>query len=149
ILVSKYVVATAGTIAVMIPSIFLTWLAMPGARAALIVPLSCLAGVAIGAALYGALFVALGVISRKALVTGLLYIVVLEFVVSRQVAGTRSLSIREFALTVMGNVGSGQPAIQAGNVSTETVWVMGGFFLLASMVAALAGLIGFEIAERA
>ena len=75
------------TVAVILP-----WLAleMPADSSALMQ--GFVVAVAVGAALYSAIFVTLGLTSKRALVIGLLYIVVLEITISPNVPGLKSLS---------------------------------------------------------
>jgi ABC-2 type transport system permease protein len=148
VVLSKYVVAVAATAAVMAPAILLPWLVIGVGVVAAGVPLAFAAGVAVGTVLYSALFLLFGLSSRRGLVLGLLYIVVLEFVMSRNVAGVRSLSIREFALTIVGKLASGKPGIAAGTVSMETVWTMSAVIFAGSLALAIHRLRTYEMAER-
>jgi ABC-2 type transport system permease protein len=57
------------------------------------------AAVALGGFLYCALFVALSLSTRRALVAGLAYVVIWEGLLSRTFGGSRALSIREYTLS--------------------------------------------------
>lgn len=148
VVASKYLVAAIATTLVMLPAVALPWLLLGDAAVPSKVPLSYAAGIGAGALLYCALFVVMGISSKRALVLGLLYIVALEFVMSRQVAGVRSLSIREFVLTIVGKLGEGQPGLGPGNVTMDTVWTMGAVILAGSIALAIHRLRTFETAER-
>lgn len=68
---------------------------------------ACTAATVIGAFLYCALFVALSLSTRRALVAGLAYVVVWEGSLSRAFAGSRALSIREYTLSFAEKMASG------------------------------------------
>src|SRR5687768_942288 len=74
---SKYLVAFLSTAIVAVLSVMLAWLAMQNG-APLRLPLAFSAGTIVGAAIYCAIFVTLGITSRRALAIGLLYIVAFE-----------------------------------------------------------------------
>jgi ABC-2 type transport system permease protein len=148
LVLTKYLVAVAATAAVMLPAIPLAWLVLGTGSVPADVPLAFAAATVLGATLYNALFLTLGLVSRRALVLGLLYIVVLEFVLSRDIAGIKSLSIREFARTVVGQMADGQVGITAGAVSSATVWTMGAIILAGSLGLAIRRLNRYEMAER-
>jgi len=144
---SKYVVALAATLAVMMPAIFLAWLVTPG-DTPVRVPLSYAAGAAVGSIIYCAIFVTLGISSRRALALGLLYIVAFENVLSRSVVGVKSLSVREFALAVCKKVVGTAAEFTDVTVSMSTVWTMGTIFLVAALVTGVVRLQRYEVDER-
>jgi ABC-2 type transport system permease protein len=148
VVLSKFFVAAASTAAVMLPGVFLPWLLLGSHAVAGRVVFAVAFAACIASIVYAALFLALGLGSRRALVVGLLYVVVLEFVMSRQVVGLRSLSVREFALTVTEKVAAVNPPFIAGNVSLATVWTMGGIMLVGALIVATRRLRGYELAER-
>jgi ABC-2 type transport system permease protein len=148
VVLSRYLVAVLATMAVMLPAIILPWLVI-GVR---VLPPSTVLAVAIGAAvgalLYAALFLPLGIVSKRALVIGLLYVVVLEEVVSRSIDGARSLSIREFAYAIMKASTRGHDPFPAPALSLSTVWVMGTLVLVAGLAIAMRKLARFQAEER-
>jgi ABC-2 type transport system permease protein len=148
VVLSKYAAAVIATTAVMVPAVFLPWPALSAGTVAASLPLAFAAGVGIGAALYCAIFVTLGLNSRRALVLGLLYIVVLEFTMSRTIAGVKSLSVREFVLTTVAKLESDQAKLVGATVSIGTVWIMGAVILVASLGLAIRRLGTYEMAER-
>jgi ABC-2 type transport system permease protein len=148
VVVTKYVVAVLSTSAIMVPAVLLPWLVLGAAGVGADIPLAFAGGVGVGVALYCALFVALGIAAKRAAVLGLLYIVLVELVMAPQVAGMKSLSVREFAATIVGRLAAGQPGIVAGTVSFATVWTMGGIMLAGSLAFAIHRLRTYEMAER-
>jgi len=148
VVLTKYLVATACTLAVMVPAIVLPWLVVRNADLPATFPLAFLAGAAAGAVLYCAIFLTLGLRTRRALVIGLLYVIGLEVVWSRIVTGLRSLSVREFTVAVVQKVGDA--AVPAGGpvVQMSTVWTMGTILFVVAIALAIRGLARYEVAER-
>ncbi len=148
VVLSKFAVAVLSTALMMTVAVLLPWIAL-GAHAEQFAIVSAYAtAIALGAALYCAIFVTLGLVSKRALVLGLLYIVVLEITVSPNVAGLKSLSVREYVMTVVGKLAEGKPEIHAGAVSMNTVWTMSGIILFASLALGIRWLSNYEMAER-
>ena len=148
VVVSKYLVAAACTTAVMLPALFLPWLLVRNADLPATVPLSFAAGVGGGALLYCALFVMLGLALRRSLVVGLVYVIGLEIVLSRSIAGLRSLSVREFALSITEAVGKAAVQFTDPVVAMTTVWTMGTIILVGSIAFSMRRLARYEVAER-
>lgn len=147
VVLSRYVVAVAATAATMVPAILLPWLIMGRSVTPLGAVLGVAAGTGVGCLLYCAVFIPLGIVSKRALVLGLLYVVVLEEVLSNQITGVKSLSIREYAVsTVQATHPTAASAI--ATVSMTTVWVMGAIILVGGLGIAIRKLAGFEAAER-
>lgn len=91
---------------------------------------------AVGALEYAAVFLALSLVTSRALVIGLAYVVVWEGVVSGLFAGTRIMSVRQHALAVADALGG------EGAVSAELAVVP------ALVVATLVTLLSFGLAVR-
>jgi ABC-2 type transport system permease protein len=91
---------------------------------------------AIGALEYTALFMALSLVTTRALVIGLAYVVVWEGVVAGLFAGTRLFSVRQHALAIAEWLG-GEGAV-AAELALET----------AIVVVAIVGLAAFALAVR-
>jgi ABC-2 type transport system permease protein len=136
------------TFVMMFVAILLPWLALGVQSDSAPLLEGFTAGIALGAALYCAIFVTMGLMSKRALVMGLLYIVVLEITLSPNVVGLKSLSVREFVMTVVGKVAAGVPGVKVGAVSTNTVWTMGAVILVASLALGIRWLQQYEMAER-
>ena len=105
-----------------------------------------LGGIAAGAVLYGAVFVALSLVTGRALIAGLLYVLIWEGVLANLFAGIRVLSIRQYVL------GLADAAGVSGRITAD-VLPAGSALLLASVVAvaavavALRRLQGFEVPQ--
>ena len=144
---SKYLVAFLATAAVIVSAIVLAWLAM-GNGAPFRVPLAFSVGGLVGAMIYCAIFVTLGISSRRALAIGLLYIVAFENVLSRSVIGVKSLSVREFALAVCKKVVGTTAEWPDPTVTMGTVYTMGAVFLVLALGLSFRKLQRYEVAER-
>src|SRR5262249_2999541 len=128
VLTSKFVVAVLSTLAVVLPAILLPWFVLSGPDVTARVAQSYLAGAAVGAVLYSAGLLALGLANKRRLVIGLLYVVSFEGILSRSLPGFKSLSVREFSLAIAQATSAGSISIN-GAVSTSTVWYMGTIIL--------------------
>jgi len=144
---SKYAVALIATLAVIIPAIFLAWVLTPG-ETPIRVPSSYSVGAAVGSLIYCAIFVTLGITSRRALAIGLFYIIAFENVLSRNIVGAKSLSVREFALAVCKKVVGTTAEFTDVTVSMGTVWTMGTIFLVTALAMAVFKLQRYEVAEQ-
>ena len=89
---------------------------------------------AVGAVEYVAVFLALSLVTNRALVIGLAYVVVWEGVVAGLFAGTRIVSIRQHALAVADAIG-GDGAVTAELAVTTAVVVAGLVTVLAFALA--------------
>jgi ABC-2 type transport system permease protein len=144
---SKYIVALMATLAVVLGSIFLAWIAMQNG-APFRVPFAYATGALVGALIYCAIFVTLGITSRRALAIGLLYIVAFENVLARSVVGVKSLSVREFAVAVCKQVAGDTLEFTDFVVSMSTVYTVGTVFLAVALGLAFMKLQRYEVAER-
>jgi ABC-2 type transport system permease protein len=144
---SKFVVAFLATVAVVVPAIFLAWAAMQNG-APIRLPLAYAGGAIVGALIYCAIFVTLGITSRRALAIGLLYIVAFENVLSRSVVGVKSLSVREFALAVCKTILGTLVEFTETTVTMGTVYTMGTTFFVVALGLAFMKLQRYEVAER-
>jgi ABC-2 type transport system permease protein len=150
VVLSKWLVAVLGTAAIVAVAILLPWLVVDPRGVPFSTPLAYLAGAAVSCVLYCALFVAIGLATRRALVVSLLYIVVLEETLSRNVAGLKSISVREFGIAVSNAVSSAAASLGGGAtlVSMSTVWIMGTIILVGSLALASRRLGRYEMAEK-
>lgn len=144
---SKYLVAFLSTVAVVAPSILIAWAAM-GNGAPFRVPLAYIAGAVVGALIYCAIFVTLGITSRRALAIGLLYIVAFENVLARSIVGVKSLSVREFALATAKQTIGTAVEFDYATVTMGTVYTMGLVFFVIALGLSFMKLQRYEVAER-
>jgi ABC-2 type transport system permease protein len=144
---SKFLVAFLATVAVIVPSIVLAWASMQNG-APVRVPLAYAAGAIVGALIYCAIFVTLGITSRRALAIGLLYIVAFENLLTRTVVGVKSLSVREFSVAVCKEVAGTALEFTDFVVPMSTVYSVGSVFFALALGLAFFKLQRYEVAER-
>jgi ABC-2 type transport system permease protein len=144
---SKFLVAFLATIAVVVPAIVLAWVAMQNG-APFRVPMAFSLGAIVGSLIYCAIFVTLGITSRRALAIGLLYIVAFENVLSRSIVGVKSLSVREFALAIARDTAGALVEWNGPTVSLDTVYTMGAVFFVIALGLSFRKLQRYEVAER-
>jgi ABC-2 type transport system permease protein len=148
LILSKYAVAVLATFLMMVVAILLPWLALGAPSDSWPLLEAFVAAIALGAVLYNAMFVTLGLTSKRALVLGLLYVVVIEITLSPNIPGLKSFSVREFVMTVVGKLASAVPGVHAGAVPANTVWTMGAIILVGGLGAGIRWLSKYEMAER-
>jgi ABC-2 type transport system permease protein len=148
LILSKYVVAMISTTVMMTVAVILPWLALGAPPDSRLLVESYTAAIALGASLYCAIFVTLGLTSKRALVIGLLYIVVVEITLSPNVVGLKSVSVREFVMTIARKLGEGSAGIGAIVVPMNTVWTMSAILLVAGLGLGIRWLSRYEMAER-
>ena len=102
----------------------------------------------LAAILYAGVFVALSVVTGRALVAGLAYVLVWEGLVTSLLEGTRLLSIREYALAVVGALGGEAARVESGGgVEPITALVLSAVVLGGSFAVATWRLGRFEVAD--
>jgi ABC-2 type transport system permease protein len=132
ILATKLLVAVAVSVVLGSLPVLSAGLVMSGGSNRLAVGYA--AGAALAAVAYCALFVLLAVLTRTAVVTGLLYVLVWESLVGGLVPGAQALSIQQWALSVTTRiVGSGAADL---GVTSAVRLVVGGVLLAAVTVTA-------------
>jgi ABC-2 type transport system permease protein len=92
---------------------------------------------------YSALFVALSLVSRRPVLIGLVYILLWEGLLTNLLAGTRSLSIEQFALTLAAQIG--QSPYFTPTLSTVTAIVMSLVFVIVATLIAIDRLRSFTM----
>jgi ABC-2 type transport system permease protein len=131
IVLAKLLVAEAVTLALVVPMTLATMLILLAGepRADLGLVAGYTIGVAVGAIVYVAVFVTMSVVTTRALVLGLAYVLIWEGFLASLFAGTRNLSVREYAVSIGGWVAGTNladteplaPALAAGLAVVVTV----------------------------
>lgn len=147
IVLTRIVVAGAATAALLVPATLLTGLAGLGRLDAEGRVLGVAAAVAVGGLLYCALFVALSLTTRRALIVGLIYVVVWEGSLSRLMPGTRALSIREYTLSLAEALAGGKDNVIEAALDGRTALIMGTAIAVLATAHAIRRLKRFEIGE--
>lgn len=148
IVLSKYVVAVVSTLAVAVPAILLPFVLLQGEEITSPMLIGFLVGATLASAIYCAIFLTLGVSSRRALVLALLYIIAFESVLTRQLDGTKSLSVREWATSLAYEASRGALTTKAYLVPMNTVYVLAPLALAIALFLCLRRVARYEMAER-
>jgi ABC-2 type transport system permease protein len=147
IVLTRIVTAGALTAAVVAPATLLSGVvAYGGLDPQGIIVAGTLAMVA-GSFLYCALFVALSLSTRRALVAGLAYVVVWEGSLSGFFAGTRVLSIRQYTLSFAEALSRSDEPVFGARLAIGTALAMSAAVAVLATVHAIRRLRGFEIGE--
>ncbi len=133
IVVVKLLAAWLVTCVLIVPAVVVTGL-IGGADRQLTVAYA--AAAVAGGLEYTALFVALSLITSRALIVGLAYVVIWEGVVAGLFAGTRIVSVRQHALAVAEAMG-GSAAADTAELALSSAVVAGALITLAAAVLAV------------
>ena len=144
---SKMTVSVLSTLAVVSVAIVLPWSLLSGPDIPNRAVLSYLGGCAVGTLLYTAMFLALGLWNKRALVIGLLYIIAYEAFLSRGMPGLGSFSVRSIALGFTNMISAGSVVID-GAVPKNTVLIAGAIILAVATFLTAYRLSRYEVAER-
>jgi ABC-2 type transport system permease protein len=107
------------------------------------------AAAAIGSLLYVALFIAVSLITGRALVFGLFYVLLWEGFLAGLFAGTRTFSIRQHTLAFAEAIGSPPADVFDPAIDATTAIVVGGALLVIAVVVAIRRLRAFELRGEA
>ncbi|HEV3048687.1 MAG TPA: ABC transporter permease subunit [Longimicrobium sp.] len=148
IVLTRIVVAGLMTAAVLVPSTLLT--AIIGARGADTpgVAAGFTGAVAVGSFLYCALFVALSLTTRRALVAGLAYVVIWEGLLSNTFGGSRALSVRQYTLSIADALIDAE-SVNLSQLGVSTALVMAAVVTALVTLHSIRKLRTFEIGEAA
>lgn len=121
IVVAKVVVAAGLAVVVTAPSTFVAALILSSDGSGLAAAVGFGVGAAVAAALYATVFLALSLVTSRALAIGLIYVLVWEGVLAGLFEGTRTFSIRQYALAIAdaiaGGTGAASGQLLAGYVA--------------------------------
>jgi ABC-2 type transport system permease protein len=147
IVLTRLLVAAGATALLTAPAAFLLALAAGAGEQARAAGLAFAAAVAVGALVYSALFLALSLVTRRALVAGIAYVVVWEGIIAPRAAGTRFLSVRQFVLAFTERM-AGLPAasFDAGLPLRASI-LMSAVVVVGAVLYAIRRLRAFEVGE--
>jgi ABC-2 type transport system permease protein len=105
------------------------------------------AGAVLGSILYTAVFLALGLVTRRGMLVGLVYLVVWEGALSRLFAGTRTLSIRQYMLSVTDAISKADTAVFTAQLAHQTAFYMSGVVAIGAIALCIIRLRNFEVGQ--
>ncbi|KWX02674.1 hypothetical protein TH66_13090 [Carbonactinospora thermoautotrophica] len=139
IVLSKFVVAFAVTVVTAAVPLAVAGAIGGGVRLAA----GLLTGASVGAFAYCALFVALGIVTRRAVAAGLLYVLVWEGLLGNLLTGTHVLSVQQYALTIADRIAASD-ALTA-RLSLGVAAAMSGVLAVAGLACAIDRLKAFSL----
>jgi ABC-2 type transport system permease protein len=146
IVLTRIVVSGLITAAVLVPSTLLSGvIALRGANASGVVAAFTVAAAA-GSFFYCAVFVALSLTTRRALVAGLAYVVVWEGLLSNTFGGSRALSVRQYTLSIAEALADSR-AISLSQLPVNTALIMAAVVTTLAALHSIRRLRIFEIGE--
>ena len=150
--IPRWVVIVAKALSALVVSILLTVgstalaglidLSSAGSDGVLAVEAQCLA-MLVGSACYVALFLAVSLFTRRALIIGIGYMLVWEGVLSFELQGIANLSIRQYALGVTKAIYA--LPLEEARLSAETAFILAGVVIVVSLIVATWRLTRFEL----
>lgn len=148
LVLTKTMVAWVATLAAILPGIWLAgWIVLDEPMHPLVRGFTV--GTAVAALLYCAGFLTVSLFTRKALIIGLLYVIAWEGSLSRLFAGTRTLSVREYATTLSEAI-SGQQLVEglSSPLTPATATVLSVVILVVVLGVSIGKLRGLELVEE-
>ena len=102
---------------------------------------------ALGGVVYSAIFVALSLVIRRALLAGLVYVILWEGMLSDLFLGTRALSVRQHTLAVADALVDAPPGTLEASLDVSTALTMAALLTAGASLVAVWRLSRFEIAR--
>jgi ABC-2 type transport system permease protein len=145
ILFTKLAIAAVGSVLLTALPIFLAG-AITGAGLDNGIALAFAVAAAVGSLIYCAIFVALSLVTGRALIFGLLYVLVWEGLLAGLFAGTRTFSVRQQSLAIADALTEAPARVLSAQLDLTTAIVIGGVLLVGATALAIRRLRRFEIA---
>lgn len=105
------------------------------------------AGAVLGAFLYTAIFLALGLITKRGMLIGLVYLVVWEGALGSFFKGTRVLSVRQYMLAVADAISTIAPEIFVALLPLRTAGIMSAVVAAGAVTLCIRKLRSFEVGQ--
>lgn len=147
LVVAKFAAAFAASVASCLPGVIAAGLILLTPDGASLITGFGVA-VLIASALYAAVFLLLSLATRRALILGLLYVIVWEGALSRVFVGTRVLSVREYAMTVAGRISGLTEGLFSTALPITAALPLAAAMLVLTMFAAVRRLQVLEVSEE-
>jgi ABC-2 type transport system permease protein len=145
IVAAKLVVAAGMTAALVALVTLVTGLIVAAGRGAEEIVVAFTVAVAIGGVLYSTLFVALSVVTGRALILGLAYILIWEGLLAGLLEGTQVLSIRQYTLAIARLLAGGDGQAIAVTLAGSVALVLSVVVFALSFVVATRRLAAYEV----
>ena len=148
IVLTKLAVAAVCSAALTCGPMLLAGLISAGGLGEGLVP-GMVAAAAIGSLLYCAIFVVVSLVTSRAFVFGLAYVLIWEGLLAGLFAGTRTFSVRQLTLAFADSIGGIPKELLDAPVSLLTAVVIGTFLLVGATLIAIRRLSAYEISGEA
>lgn len=145
IVVAKVAVAAGITIALVFPATLLAGMVVGAGRGGESIAIGFALAVIPGSILYAVGFVALSVMTSRALIAGLLYVFIWEGLLAGLFAGTALLSVRQYILALAGWVAGDGGEVIKSSVGVLTAVVLAVVVLAVSSAIAIRRLASWEV----
>jgi ABC-2 type transport system permease protein len=142
---SKAVVAAGITIALVVPSTLLAGLVVGGGRGGESIAISFAVAVIPGSLVYSVGFVALSVVTSRALIAGLLYVFIWEGLLAGLFAGTALLSVRQYVLALVGWLAGDDGNAIKSSVGVQTAVILAVVVFALALAVAIRRLSSWEV----
>ncbi len=147
IVLTKWLVAAIIATVLSAAATFLAgWLGLAGTPAGMDIAIGYTVAVAAGSVIYVAAFVALSLVTSRALVAGLLYILVWEGALASSFPGIRFLSIRQYTLAIADAAGVGG-RITGDTLEPVTAVLLSAVVVVVALIIAIRRLSAFQIPQ--
>ena len=145
IVISKLAVAAGTTMAIVFPSTLLAGLVVGAGRGGESIAFGVALAVLPGSLVYAAGFVALSVVTSRALIAGLLYVFIWEGLLAGLFAGTALLSVRQYTLALAGWVAGDDGRAITSSVEVQSAVVLAVVVLVVAVAIAIRRLGSWEV----
>jgi ABC-2 type transport system permease protein len=145
IVVAKAAVAAGITIALVFPATLLAGMVVGAGRGGESIAIGFALAVLPGSILYAVGFLALSVVTSRALIAGLLYVFIWEGLLAGLFAGTALLSVRQYILALAGSVAGADGEAIKSSINVQTAIVLALVVLAVSIAIAIRRLASWEV----
>lgn len=145
IVLSKAAVAAGITMALVVPSTLVAGLVIGAGRGGESIAIAFTLAVIPGSLLYAAGFVALSVVTGRALIAGLLYVLIWEGLLAGLFAGTALLSVRQYVLAFARSLAGSEGAAITSSVELQTAIVLAVIVFAVTIAIAIRRLAVWEV----
>ena len=147
IVVAKILAAAVLAIAVTVPSALVAGILIATTGDGLLVAAGYTLGAAVAATLYAAVFLALSLVTGRALAIGIVYILAWEGVLAGLFAGTRTFSIRQYALGIADAIAGGSAVGPAERLPGSSAAILALVVLAVAVAIAIRRLSAYQVGE--
>jgi ABC-2 type transport system permease protein len=144
---AKVIVAGGVAVAVTAPAAFAAAAILSSGTSGLVAAVGYAIGASVAAALYAAVFLALSLVTGRALAIGLIYVLVWEGLLSGLFEGTRTFSIRQYALGIADAIAGGSKAASGELLAGTSAVILSVAVCVIALAVAIRRLQTYEIGE--